>query len=235
MKNLLTICLLAVLTLAACSDDNEINLVPAATGTVTDSEGNEYGWVRLGGLDWTTSNARNGAPVWNEEYYHEAYGYETSVSFYTDTLEYFNAYGNLLSYEEALVSAPEGWRLPTDDDWKSLERALGMGGEADGIGWRGDIAPLLLRSTEDALGIRLVFGGAMLYSTEGFEFGVMLKYDDEAAYYWTATVDESKTSENDGYDRVFYRKLVAGQKGVERQSTSVHLKYMAVRWVRDAQ
>lgn len=47
MKQLLIICLLAVLTLAACSDDgNDVNLTPTATGTVTDSEGNEYGWVR---------------------------------------------------------------------------------------------------------------------------------------------------------------------------------------------
>ena len=43
MKQLLTICLLAILTLAACSDDgNDVNLTPTATGTVTDSEGNEY-------------------------------------------------------------------------------------------------------------------------------------------------------------------------------------------------
>ena len=123
MKQLLTICLLAILTLAACSDDgNDVNLTPTATGTVTDSEGNEYGWVRIGNLDWTTSNARNGSPVWNEEYYNESMGWDSSVLFDADTLEYFNAYGNLLSYEEAIVSAPEGWRLPTDDDWKSLER-----------------------------------------------------------------------------------------------------------------
>lgn len=79
--------------------------------------------MRIGNLDWTTSNARNGSPVWNEEYYNESMGYDSDVDFDTDTLEYFNAYGNLLSYEEAIVSAPEGWRLPTDDDWKSLERA----------------------------------------------------------------------------------------------------------------
>jgi len=35
-------------------------------------------------------------------------GYDSDVDFDTDTLEYFNAYGNLLSYEEAIVSAPEG-------------------------------------------------------------------------------------------------------------------------------
>lgn len=64
--------------------------------------------MRIGNLDWTTSNARNGSPVWNEEYYNESMGYDSDVDFDTDTLEYFNAYGNLLSYEEAIVSAPEG-------------------------------------------------------------------------------------------------------------------------------
>lgn len=232
MKQLLTICLLAVLTLAACSDDgNDVNLTPTATGTVTDSEGNEYGWVRIGNLDWTTSNARNGSPVWNEEYYNESMGYDSDVDFDTDTLEYFNAYGNLLSYEEAIVSAPEGWRLPTDDDWKSLERSLGMSaGDADAIGWRGDIAPAL--RAESNPGIRLQLGGAMLFSVEGYGFGLMLKYNDEAAYYWTSTIDEESTT---GDTMVFYRKLAAGQDGVERRHGPIHLRYMAVRWVRDAQ
>jgi uncharacterized protein (TIGR02145 family) len=34
--------------------------------------------------------------------------------------------------------APEGWRIPTDEEWKELEMCLGMSqSEADDIGWRG--------------------------------------------------------------------------------------------------
>lgn len=226
------ISLLAALVLVACSDDdNGLTVEPTAHGTVTDNQGNTYGWVRIGDQEWTTENARNGSRVWNVEYYVPDYGWYETISFDADTIDYFNEYGNLLSYEEALASAPEGWRLPTDDDWKKLERAMGMGGEVDRTGWRGSIASLLTRSDQGAeLGLKL--GGSVLYSSETYGVGCLLKYDGEAGYYWTSTVDESKPG-GDGYRMVFFRKLVSGQEGVERQSGNNSNKYMSVRWVRD--
>ena len=98
------------------------------------------------------------------------------------------------------------------------------------IGWRGNIAADLLRHDGDP-GISLLFGGSVLYSSETYGFGCLLKYDGESAYYWTSTMDESETE----YQMAYFRKLTAGQRGVERQSGNITYKWMSVRWVRDAQ
>ncbi len=36
-------------------------------------------------------------------------------------------YGLLYTYEAAQTACPVGWHLPTDEEWKMLERTLGMG------------------------------------------------------------------------------------------------------------
>lgn len=224
---------MVLLSLAACSDDDDVTRIkPSAQGTVTDSEGNEYGWVRLGGLDWTTSNAKNGTFVADLKYL-TSWG-SLSNMFYTEERNYFYdeympRYGNLLSYEEAVASAPEGWRLPTDEDWKNLERALGMG-NLDAKGWRGNGQSYIMIKGEDGIELNLDYSGAVLFTTTSVSPSYILSFEKIAGYYWTSTIDnpaeESKTA--------FTRKIMLGQGGVERQSMRVDNRYLSVRWVRDA-
>ena len=119
-------CLLAAFGLAACDDDEMPQVTPTATGTMTDLEGNEYPWVRIGGLDWMAADLKCGEPFDESE----------------EALACIKEYGNFYYIDEALANCPEGWRLPTDEDWQSLERALGMPeGDIAGLGWRGNCAP----------------------------------------------------------------------------------------------
>jgi uncharacterized protein (TIGR02145 family) len=47
-------------------------------------------------------------------------------------------YGRLYNWETAKNACPKGWHLPSDEDWKELEFALGMShADADTKGWRG--------------------------------------------------------------------------------------------------
>ncbi|MDD4062404.1 MAG: FISUMP domain-containing protein [Candidatus Pacebacteria bacterium] len=47
-------------------------------------------------------------------------------------------YGRLYTYDQAMSACPIGWRLPSDEDWKSLELAIGMDYRAvNNTGWRG--------------------------------------------------------------------------------------------------
>lgn len=52
---------LGLISIWGCDNDNEVIPVvkPDASGTYVDErDGNEYGWVRFGDLEWMTSNMR---------------------------------------------------------------------------------------------------------------------------------------------------------------------------------
>lgn len=220
-------------TLASCSDDDEVTrIAPTAQGTVTDDEGNEYGWVRLGNLDWTTSNAKNGTFM-GDLYYITSWGSKSYIFSSSEATEleeeYLPVYGNLMSYDDAVNSAPEGWRLPTDNDWKALERALGMGG-LDAKGWRGNGQSYLMAKGEDGIGLNLDYNGAILYTTTSVSPSYLFSFEKICGYYWTATIDDSAEESK----TAFTRKIMLGQGGVERQSMRVDNRYLSVRWVRDA-
>lgn len=223
--------LLGILSITACSDEDNSNIVtPTARGVVTDNKGNEYKWVRIGDLDWTTSNAKNGASMYDAEY--ESYGAYYSIFSESQIEELTNSYspiyGNLMQYEEALKSAPEGWRLPTDEDWKNLEKTLGMNSGSNDEGWRGQIADRMMQADGGAeLGLQL--GGGIIWTAS---YGMIMDFMhfQEYGYYWTSTLGESHT----GYTVAYYRKIAYGQKKIERRTSDI-ARYFSVRWVRDAQ
>mgnify|MGYP002626469977 CR=1 FL=1 len=71
-------------------------------------DGNSYRYVSLGGLDWFARNlAYTG-------------GY---APFGAEVLR--NIFGTFYTWDEARTACPEGWRLPSAADWKSLAEALG--------------------------------------------------------------------------------------------------------------
>lgn len=238
MKKLIYIwLLLAPMALSSCNDD-DANVIeaPTATGTVTDDMGNTYGWVRVGDLDWTTSNARNGLPATEYEYYdnfdwvtlyNDYYASEREAMEWMEN-EYTPEYGNLMSYEEALASAPEGWRVPTDEDWKALERALGMT-DADNIGWRGDGVASLLMASETGVGLGLQLAGGALRRQDYGRLLMTFENFKEYGYYWTSTMEPAYQDESMAY----FRKLVFGVSGVERRCAHV-VNLMSVRWCRNA-
>ncbi len=107
---------------------------------------------------------------------------------------YVKEYGYLYSYEAALQAVPKGWRLPTDDDWKELEKTLGIVEESEldkMEDWRGTMQGEALRKS-DRLKFYAKMAGGKTYALNHFiNKGVK-------AYYWTSTeshlVDSMKTS-----------------------------------------
>ncbi len=66
---------------------------------------------------------------------------------YDDNTSNCDTYGGLYQWEEMMQYVttpgaqgicPDGWHLPTDEEFKTMEMALGMSqSEADNTGWRG--------------------------------------------------------------------------------------------------
>jgi len=115
--------------------------------TITDIDENIYKTVKIGNQWWMAENLkvtryRNGDAIPNVTKGSDWLSLSTGAYCNYDN-DGANAaiYGGLYNWYAVSDSrniAPEGWHVPTDDEWKELEMYLGMSqSEADQIGWRG--------------------------------------------------------------------------------------------------
>ena len=99
---------------------------------------------------------------------------------------YSETYGLLYTYEAALQAVPEGWRLPTDEDWEKLERALGMAAsELDKTNeWRGNREAALLKEGSEGIGFDVRYGGGRgLTNLQSNDHINYINYGQNA-YFW---------------------------------------------------
>jgi len=143
-------------------DDNVIN-------TFTDTRDNQkYKLVKIGNQTWMAENlnfSMDGAWCYDEKQ------------------EYCDKYGKLYTWDAAQKACPDGWRLPSDEEWKDLEVELGMQNDVDDKGWRGH---------SPGQGYKLKKGGGSGFDVELAGFGYVrssaygYKVGNDA-YLWTST------------------------------------------------
>lgn len=225
---------LSIFGLNACSDDDNLpKITPTDKGIVTDNLGNTYNWVRIGNQMWTTTNAKNGTPLTEAEYYsgsnynHVLYGDEEIKYFET---EYLPEYGNPMTYEDAVESAPQGWRLPTDEDWQKLERTLGMK-NTDTKGLRGEGVAFAMTAKDSGAELGLDIGGGVFPVQVYGWIEMNLDYVKEHGYYWTSTLAPEYEGE---HTMAYYRRLTANYGKVSRECMRADC-YLSVRWVKDVE
>lgn len=80
-------------------------------------DGQEYYYEKIGNLEWFRNNigVRNGGA---------SYGNADIMS---------DVFGRFYNFDDALTACPEGWRLPTEDDWLALGKAVGAESEKYGV------------------------------------------------------------------------------------------------------
>ena len=125
------------------------------TAFVDARNGQSYTTVLIGTQCWMAENLNigtriNGADDQTDNSTIEKYCYGDDDANCT-------TYGGLYQWDEIMQYVttegtqgicPEGWHLPTDDEWKTMEMALGMSqSEADDIGWRGIDEGYKMKST----------------------------------------------------------------------------------------
>lgn len=145
-------------------------LDPGIISTFTDSrDGQTYTTVQLGGQVWMAENYRYQAD-------------EGAFCYLYDTL-FLKSLGMLYTHQAAISSHPEGWHLPSDEEWMELEEYLGMAADQlDLFGNRGKAIANILRPNGGS-GFHASFSG--YYNHCAGKFG----HKSYESHYWTSSAD----------------------------------------------
>ncbi len=128
--------------------DKVLNITIIRIGTVSDVDGNTYKTVKIGYQWWMAENLkvthyRNGHSIpnvtKNSEWFNLSIG---AYCAYNNNEFHASTYGYLYNWytvNDSCNIAPEGWHVPSEEDWLQLEMYLGMSRSAANTWheWRG--------------------------------------------------------------------------------------------------
>lgn len=119
-----------------------------------------------------------------------------------DNENYAVANGFLYTFDAAQNAIPDGWRLPTDEDWKKLEETLGMPLlEVEKLDiWRGTGEGIVLKTGENGCGFNALLCGARVYGT--YSYGTPFIDKGAKAYFWSSTKIVESDTTNYGITRI---------------------------------
>ena len=208
--------------------------------TLTDIDGNAYQTIKIGNQWWMAENLkvthyRNAEAILNVTDDSEWSNLSTGAYCnYDNDVNNAATYGSLYNWHAVNDSrniAPEGWHVPSDEEWKELEMHLGMSqSEADSTGWRGTNEGGKLKETgtehwnSSNIGATNESGFTALPGGYRYIFGNFNNSIGDIAGFWSSTESSS------GY--VWNRYLMASSSGVSRNYSQEQHGF-SVRCVRD--
>lgn len=141
---------------------------------------------------------------------------------------YSKTHGLLYTFEAAEQAVPEGWRLPTDEDWKKLEEVIGLPlTEIDKLDeWRGSEEGRMLKRGEDGCGFDVLFSGARVFGQ--YSYGTPFIDKGARAYFWSS----SKVVENDTTTFGITRLLAVDRNQILRGTSKLTAAY-SVRCIKE--
>lgn len=219
-----------MLTQAAAFANGEGNVQGDLQGTVQDIDGNTYRTVKIGDQTWLADNLRT--MTFQD-------GSKVSTGFIpNDDESNFLKYGRLYDWHDVADKrniCPEGWRVASDDDWKTLESAIGISeSQLNKEGWRGEnnIAITLKAQQKSTFLNRFDHSQVNKYNFSATPAGVKLGgwYITQGMYteFWTS----SKATEKKAYARTLAYAWWNSHKGEIRRTRLKNSYMLSVRCVK---
>lgn len=213
------------------------NLIYAS---ISDIEGNLYKTILIGSQVWMAENLRvkkfsDGADIPNVPD-NFAWNKLTSAAYcdFRNASPYSDVYGRIYNWEAVATNniCPDGWHVPSDTEWKTLEISLGMSvNDVETDGWRGNQEGLALKeegenhwSENTGVSFNNTNTSGFTALPDGFRnidgsFG----YSGHYSGFWTATASNAANS--------WYRALDYNKKNIKRSDADKKTGY----WVRCVQ
>ena len=164
--------------------------------------------------------------------YYYVYGYNGTDVATAKATDNYSTYGVLYNWTAAQSACPSGWHLPSDAEWKQLEKSLGMtDAQANSINFRGthnegnklkEAGTVHWNSPNtgatNETGFTALPGG---YRAESNIFSIL----GETGNWWSSTFYNS--------DNAYYRSMSYVQSGVYRSDEGKNEYGLSVRCVRN--
>lgn len=200
--------------------------------SVQDVEGNTYRTVQIGKQTWFAENLRSTK-------FQDGSNIKTAF-IPDDEDENLLKFGRLYDWHDVSAErniCPAGWRVATDEDWKILERTIGMSEEElHKEGWRGgdnDLGVQLKETQPDGLFQKFDPSQVNKHNFFGRPAGVKWNgwYITQGAYteFWTG----SSATDKEAYIRTLAYSWWNPHKGEIRRATSSKDYMFSVRCVKE--
>ena len=233
---LLATSMLIVVGIMSCTKEEVATSTPEY-GSMTDVQGNTYKTVKIGNQWWMAENLK--VTVFNDKTPINAIAENAADSIWENASKaafciYDTTLGALYNWNvinNIKIVAPKGWHIPSDDEWKTLEKTIGMEtADLEKTAWRGtNEADKLLAKykapTESELyafgtnesGFSALFAGCRLFSGA-------INQEKNTAFWWTSTPSTG--------NEAWYRYIDANQKKIFRQHTYTNYGF-SIRCIKD--
>jgi uncharacterized protein (TIGR02145 family) len=218
-------------TSAASSANYANNILKDTQDIAQDSDGNIYKTVKIGDQIWLAENLRT---TTFQDRSKVTTGYIPD-----DDASNLLMYGRLYSWQDVNDEkniCPTGWRVASDEDWKELEKIIGISNsDLDNEGWRGenDIALTLKAAQPNTLFKSFDQSQVNKHNFSAQPAGVKLGswYITQGMYseFWTA----SSASDKDAYARTLAYSWWNSHKGEIRRARLKKSYMFSVRCVKN--